>query len=499
MENILEQFEAVGIAPELLRAITRVRCQLEPTPRRCSARIRSEKKCLDLVELPEPSPPKKKLKETQIKSKQNSFRDVILANVNLSSYHLNPNQDLINLARLPLRAQSDTFIHDSKPFIVISCIATARLFWINPKYRNKVYECKRLPERYISLVPNLITSLHCDDFKLYLAFLWANGDGLPDEKRKPYLETWSLKGEKLGKAHFYDSTITSIYSDENFIFVLTKGDLIYIHRKDLFHCVIKKLDFKKLFHGPLVSVWLYNSPEYKRFTKLSLLVATTKELLVITHETFDYKVTNCYRFKDKLNIVSLDKNEKVFILHRNLNCKFQRLHQDQSYPVSKIELGWIGRVQAVKEDSFIHEISLSFNYHILQVRVRKEYLFVLGCSLSANQTVSYELGCLYMPNLRPIWITHLAGVDETCQLLVHDDFVVIISRDQQVTASRSKTKGLVCKRCKLDLLSNADKKFHQYNNHVTLFTHMEVLQNETLANMGASSFKKLIEVGDSDE
>lgn len=378
-----------------------------------------------------------------------------LNEVDVGSYH--PYTDdvtrkLLDLTKRSLREQVDKFVYDDKCFVVMSWLNTARLFEYKPK-QYKYSEIQRIPQRYIPISPQIITCLHYNDSKFYLGHLWGNKNAGSEDKFRPYVERRDSNGQLLDEPCFYDHVLQSIRSNKAFVFVLTNANSMYIHSKIMFNQIQYFIDFTSLLTNPIIETWVEN-PSFKSFTRLPLVTATTKEIILTQYDAFEHRVIQCHRFDDKFNIVSVDKLDKLIIILRKSPQK-----------LSKIEFGFISKVEGSKDYLFVHEVTASFKHDLIHIKQHKTHLYVLGESKG-----KYELGCIHLPSLKPIWCTQLKDVDNSCLILPHDDHVAIVGGNQDLIAMRTNSLKLVRR---------------------SMLHKMTITTNKHLQTLGASIFQKL--------
>lgn len=201
----------------------------------------------------------------------------------------------------------------------------------------------------------------------------------------------------------------------------------------------------------------------------------------------------CFKFDDSFETISLDKIDRLYVLHRNKYCHVPQTKLPCDDYVSKIEFGFLSRTESSGENyMFLHESTISFIHHVIQVRIHREYLYLFGYRKDLPRTKSFEIGCLYLPSLRPIWSSEIKGVDSNCNLLVHDDHIVFIKNSQKLISIKLPSKrSAECKQCKLEFLSDDDRSRHCRSKHQNIFMQFQILKNKYLQDLGASVFKKM--------
>lgn len=412
-------------------------------------------------------------KKISRKQQADLFRDKCLTRLNTKTYHdafTSPEaRDIVQLAHTVHRSQVDKFTYDSRKFIVISFLTAARIFEFS---KDSYHEVKRIPTRFVSISPRLITSIHHVDSKFYIAFLWGSvGD--KDVSTRPYIEVRGIDGSLIYGPHYYDMPVQQIYSDRDFVYVRTR-DIVYIHRKDYFSCIHYKCELGLLSRYPIVGTWV-DSPQFGSFTKLPLITASTNEILVINHDVIRPAVQHCFRYMDDYFIVSIDKLHKYYVVHRNAK-------QDQKIAVSKIDLGCLCRLETKTQSKcfFALDTTFSFDYKIVQVRVMNEVIYVLGRKQS-----KYELGSIYTRKLKPFWVTTVeATKDDECHFLVQDDHIAIVRKNQEIDvidiAATRDPQSPTCDKCKVRFLTKKDLALHYKNKHRGIFKTFTVSRNKFL-------------------
>jgi len=398
------------------------------------------------------------------KRHKDSFRDVLLTEVNIQTYHSlkdESGQKVIDLVNKSQKSQVDRFVYQSKSFIVITWLTAARIFEYNPKASSYV-EVKRIPNRYIQISPNLITSVHYCDSKFYLAYLWGSNEDKV-EKTRPYIEIRDICGKLISPRHYLDHVVKSIHSDREFIYVKSNMNIMYVHRKDLFNRIYYTIDFSSIAYDPLITAWI-ESPTHQSFTRLPLIAATPVELLVTEFDIFSHTIRYCFKFEDTLKIVSIDKYEHYYIIHRNLSTTQDN---DEIDCLSKIDIGAIRASEDLDSYSFTHAYSLCFSYSIIQVRIHGDALYLLGHSLDTDGNDRYEIGCICLRSFKPLWIANLDTIGCHSQILVHDDNVAIVGDCQRIVSVKVDTKEkAICEQCQLSFARKDDKLNHDHNRNV---------------------------------
>lgn len=358
---------------------------------------------------------------------------------------------LLDLTKCSLKTQIDAFVDGTDSFVVVSWLNTARIFEYQSK-QEEYLEIRRIPGRYISLSSQIITCLHHSNSVIYLGYMWGDKEGSDEKKFKPYIERRNIKGELIEKPYYYDYVLKSIYSDDGFIYVQTNVNIIYIHRRELFSCVQYQVNFSPLTTNPLIGTWV-ELPRFKTYTRLPIITTTTKELLVTQYDAFEHRVIQCFKFDDEYNTVAIEKLHRLIIVHRN------------SASSSKIEFGFMSKVSESKDYLFIHEATISFNHQVIQIKQHKMYLYIFS-----RCKTKYELGCILLPSLRPLWTTQLKNVDDTCHIVAHDEHIAIVKRNQEISTFKPKSTQI---------------------NRESMFNKLTIETNRHLQTLGASVFQKL--------
>lgn len=418
------------------------------------------------------------------KSSDIPFHDPILSKVDVNFYHSSIDckfrEDIIKLANISLPSQIERFEYESKSFIVVTWLTTARIY----EYcsNGKYVEVKRIPDRSIKLSPKLVTSLHYNDSKLYLAYL-ISCEKDEKESKKPSLEIRDLKGKLLNRPHFYEEPIKMISSNHEFIYLITSSGNAYIHQKDFFSPVCYKVVMRPFISSPLIGFRI-DSRYTNNCTKLRLLYTTRDELAVSEYDNYNHRVTHWFRFGTPHEIISIDKVDHLYIIHRNIP-----LGHSTIIPQTKIEFGFTGLTS--RTSCFIHELTYSFKNRIIQVQALKENLYLFGYA-KWGESKKYQLGCIYMPNSKPAWVKYLKGVDDDCRILAHDTNIVIIKTCQEISCYEVDTNELYqCEKCKLKLTTKGDLECHIKNDHESIFSDFSPFKNKCLQDLGASVFKKM--------
>lgn len=432
------------------------------------------------------------------KRSETCFRDVILAKVDPYQYHAfidyEYKEPLIRLANKTLPSQIERFEYESKPFIIVTWLTTLRIYEYYPNDRGNYVEVKRIPERFIKISRKLVTSLHYNDSKIYIAYLGGcEHDGL--DSNKPYLEIRNLNGELLGKPRIYDEAITKIHSDHDFIYLLTKSDFVYIHRKKFLRPTFKVM-LKPLITSPLTGFRIDSNRDLNH-TKLKLLFTSANELVISNYDVFEHQVIHCFRFEGLHKIISLEKVDRLYIIHRNLPDAGVR--QGPTTVLSRIEFGFTSRTSKDEDFHFVHELTVSFRKHIVKIKAFKENLYILGYVQRWGEKRLYQVGCIYMPSPKPLWIQNLEDVDDDCHILAHDNNIVIIKTCQRISCIKIEANAMYeCKECKIKFLDESNLKIHELGDHESIFSDFNVFKNKYLQDLGASVFKKMITANKSD-
>lgn len=436
------------------------------------------------------------------KTSKECFRDSILAKVDPIQYHAlvdcESKDHLIKIANKSLPSQIERFEYDCKSFIIVTWLTTVRIYEYYSNDHGHYVEVKRIPERYIRISPRLVTSLHYNDSKLYIAYLkGCEHEGV--DGTKPYLEIRHLNGKLLDKPYSYDETISMIHSDNSFIYLKTISDVIYIHHKDIF-TVKYKVILKPFITCPLTGFRI-DAIRNLNHTKFRLLFTSADELLISNFDIFEHQVIHCFRFKGSHKIVSLERINHLYIIHRNLSTDASNI--DPKEPLSRIECGFTSRTGGEDEFHFLHELSLSFKNRLIQIKAYKENLYVFGyINKTWDNSKSYQIGCVYLPSPKLQWVKYFSGkdaddVNDDCHILANDNNIAIIKTRQQMSCIKIETNlKYECKECKLKFFSEDDFGTHKSDDHESIFTNFNVFTNKYLQDLGASVFKKLTTLGE---
>lgn len=448
------------------------------------------------VKIPRSSRVTKRIKSSRWISQSSdvSFHDPILSKIDVNFYHSSIDckfqDDLIKLANISLPSQIERFEYESKSFIVVTWLTTARIYEYCSSGISKYVEVKRIPERRVKLSPKLITSLHYDDSKLYLAYL-ISCEKDEKESKKPSLEIRDLKGKLLDRPYFYEETINMISSNHEFVYLMTSSGIAYIHQKNFFSPICYKVVLRPFITSPLTGFRI-DSRYTNNCTKLRLLYTTRDELAVSEYDNYNHRVTHWLRFEAPHEIISIDKVDQLYIIHRNIP-----LGDSMRIPQTRIEFGFIGFTS--RTSRFIHELTYSFKNRIIQVKALKENLYLFGYA-KWGESKKYQLGCIYMPNSKPVWVKYLKGVDDDCRILAHDTNIVIIRTCQEISCFEVDTNELYqCEKCKLKLATKGDLDCHIKHGHESILSDFIPLKNKCLQDLGASVFKKMETTDMSDE
>lgn len=424
---------------------------------------------------------------------ENNFRDIILENFNPNKYFSDVSleecpvkDELLNLANKTLSCQTDRFILDSNAFIVISWLAAVRIFEYDPKC-EKYNEVKRVTGRKIELSSNFITSLHYDSCRIYIAYLQNI------RQHQPYLEVRKLSGELVREPSIFEDVIKLINSDEDYIYFITTKNIVYIHNKKSLKAYNHRIDLRPSTSGSVIGVSVDSDLVEFKGTKLRVVCVTTKELLIVNFDAtleFEHSLVHCHKFEGQYKAVSLEKTGQLYIIH--LNSVFSEWLEP-----TKIEFGFTGRTSSESDYFFIHELSFLFKNHIIQVKSFGEHLYLFGTTYSTtnesqSKLESYQLGCIYLPSARPLWVKHLHDVDADCRILAHHNHIVIIKSGQKISSINNKVdERFRCSDCKLNFSSAQDKDHHLREKHENIFTGLYVMKNKHLEVLGVSIFKKM--------
>lgn len=409
--------------------------------------------------------------------KQPFVFDGLLPVNNLCGYHpykSDEAKELILGTRDTRPSQATCFEDESGEFILLSWLATVRIFRYDAS-ENCYCEFKRIPQRYIDITPNIITCLHYCDGRIYIAYLWGKRD------RRPFIEMRDTDGKLVNEILFLPEgdAADSIHSDHDFIYIKTTSGLLYIHRKEYFGSINYCVDFNSDIARSVRSTWV-DQPTFESYSGLPLVSATKSEILMTRYDVLGHRLMHCYRFKDDYDIVSITKIDHLYIIHRKLNHR------------SRIDFGYLERsVKNLGDTVFIRESSLQFadTSNIIQIKAHKGHLYVCGCITSQDTGTIYEIGCIFIPNLMPLWVDQLAEFDRNIIILPHSRGIGLIS-SQKVTHIPVPSDRHDCKACGFALSSKEKLKEHQ-KTHKSILSDIFITQNSLLMERGASIFRKL--------
>lgn len=412
------------------------------------------------------------------KFKRTCFRDRALHKVDVDTYHGNSTKDqflkkILDLSKKSQRSQIDSFVHKSKPFIVMTWLSAARIFEYNSE-KNDYFEVKRIPQRYISLSPNIITCVHHSDSKLYLGYLSSPFEQNTKDKLA-YIEVRNLHGDLIQKPYYYDLIIKSIHSDQSFIYAQTVKNVVYIHRKDLFHFAFYRINMNQITQEPLVAIYakvISSNP----FTKLRLLLSTPNELLITYYDALNHVLWQRYEFCQSFKTISMFLHNDTVIIHRNII----ESKQNGSQIRSRIEIGRIIKFKDAEIGGkyFVHERSLGFKHHIVQVELGpNNSLYLLGFS-GFKGDEKFEVGNISLDDLRPLWVRRLRDVNTDTKILAQDDHVIVIQNCQHylsIPRKQSFSDSKTCPDCKVEIPS---KEFIEHELHPGILRDFQLLTNK---------------------
>lgn len=471
-------------------------------------RIRSSKEPLRISDQPEAAvpvrrsrrsllteqTPKKRVQSLRsrkvVKSKsrprsKSDFCDKLLQNIeDLSKYHsyqtnsVECASEIIDLSRVSKKSHLDAFTYNSNSYFLMSWLGVARIFEFDDDAKS-YNEVKRIPERYISLSPRIITSLHYSDSKLYIAYLWGQEDEFESGgNTKPFIEVRDLYGKLIKKPYYYDDIVKSITSRDQFITVVTASNVIHVHRKQDFDLFPLQLDMSSLNCGQIVDVSV-RFLSWHCSTSLQIVVAVLNGIIVAQYSaSTKLVIKQWYTLENDHMTASMIMFQDRIILHRN-SPQASTTKAKLSCP-STIEIGYMKNFKSnnLTNDFFIHELSLQFKCQLLDVRLSGNQLFLFGLMEDYLGNESYQLGCLDLKTCRPLWIEHLNDVDRSCHILVNDRNVILVKKNQEHQCIVIDPQTQVeCKDCKFHLLEKAQLN---HGNHKSIFVDLKVHVNKDI-------------------
>lgn len=384
---------------------------------------------------------------------------------------------IIDLTKICHKSQLDAFEYQSNVYFLMSWLTSVRIF--DYDCTNHCYnEITRIPKRYIEISPQIVTSIHFSDSKLYIAYLWGSHDEKiqnEKERTRPYLEVRDLKGNVLEEPYYYDfdDIVRSINSNEVFIWALTGSNIIHIHRKFAVHLFSRRVDFNSLGCGRIIDASV-KSVNPIHGTNLQILIVTRGELIVAQYDVMNGVTIKQWLNleKDYLTVAMIQMRDRV-LLHRNSS------HTAQPDYISALEIGYLQRFKSDHTDYFILQTSLRFKCRILDVCTSDKLLFLFGLCNEGRSDQHFELGCLDLKSCKPLWVEHLNAVDRDCHILVHDKNVILVKGSQEHCCIRIDTKTQEeCQTCQINLLEKAQLTHNE--NHNNIFKDLRALVNKNV-------------------
>lgn len=426
---------------------------------------------------------KKRLLKVRSRSR---FSDKLLLDLeDVSKYHsyltdsVECANEIIELSREPQKSQTDAFSLQTNNYFLMSWLGVVRIFEYNNR-AERYNEIKRIPERYFSLRPQVITSVHFSESKLYIAYLWGNQEteSEPETKSRPFVEVRDLYGNLLKKRYYYDDIIRSISSSEHFISVITTSNTVHIHRKLDFDLFPIELDFSSFNCGQIVDVFV-KFISWHSNTSIQILIAVPDGIIVAQYSAVTKLIIKqWYTLEKEYATTSMVKLQDRVIFHRTLS------HQNTSKPssncLSTIDFGYMKTIKTTNSttDYFIHDLSLRFKCQLLEVRLFDAKLFLFGVLTDELGNESYQLGCLDLKTCNPLWIEELEDADRSCRILVNDSNVVLVKKNQRHHCIKIDLQTQVeCGSCKFNLLEKAQAK---HANHKSIFVDLTVHVNKNI-------------------
>lgn len=343
------------------------------------------------------------------------LRDRVLSLINVDKYHHNLIDDpqvkrLLTLSRSIQRSQLDSCIFNQTCYFMATWLTSLRLFEYHP-IKNIYIEAKRIPERYIDIKSNLITCVHHNDSKLYIAYMSNEYNG------SAFVEIRDMLTSRLiGQPHHYEQIISSMDSDDEFLYIMTVKGVVHIHNKDYFKLNHYKFDPKhhKIINFRAIIVSL------NIFTQLDLYIATERCFMISTLDALGQKVRQIFELDPKYRTISAHFIDGGYvIIHRSLVEA-----KNTGENLSKLDIGMF--TQTGRRHYFALERSISFNCDIIQIEVSQDKVFLFSRTNS-----DYQLTCLDPTHFKPLWSTRLEDVDHNCRIIAQRDHVIIFKGNQE--------------------------------------------------------------------
>lgn len=444
--------------------------------------------------------------------RKGKFKNAGLTKGSLTAYHSRVAKDcqyarrLIQLFENELlsKSQATEFVHGGKKYLAIACLSTVRIFEFT---RGEYSEAKRIPDRYMKLSSNIITCIHFDDNKLYIAYLWGNttDNVSKDDVRKPYIEVRDLNGDLKEAPIYTDYPIKSMQSDQDFTYYITTADTIHAHPKTMFYPSRYNLNPIISANDPVISYIV--RPVVDTLNTTMLTVATTKrEILIgrVTNLPRDTKDIRVFRFDDKFRDRSeitgshyMPEMNKLIIIRRveqSMTKENDENNEEDWHPTSTsiskrgpvqslISIGSIQRLSSEVE-YFVHELTLTFHHNIIQTRVNNKKLYVHGQMDDLSKET--EIICIDLNACQLDWVTyaHIANnmmSEPHFNLFCHDNQVVKVRNYNEIEHFYV-TRSNACDECSLTFATKEDLDHHLDKDlHPPCQLKFEILVNRSLS------------------
>lgn len=398
---------------------------------------------------------------------QEPFRDRILHRVDFQKYHETTikseyDQQILALSRVTPRTMVDAFEYESKAFFVIGWLTTIRLFEYD-RDKSSYFEVKRIPQRYIALGPELITSVHYDEGRLYYSYLTGTHS---------CLEVRDLKGEPICEPFSYDLIVKSIQSDRDYIYINTNKNVIYIHRKDFFEFVSYRVDLGSITLEPMIFIGACAQP-HKPYMSSIIISATNNQLIVSKYSYLDIKLWQGYCLDCSFKTVSMIVRDKKIIIHRNATSQLDTTR-------TKVEIGRLEKLRGKDHSGkyFIHERTFCFSYSIVQIEKGIEDEIYLFGYTDIDGNRQYEVGIYDIKTQRPVFIRRLFNVSPDCKILAQKDHILVIKECQQYASlPRNSPQDKICLECGVSM---NPEDFDDHERHPGIFRQLKIMINQHL-------------------
>lgn len=408
---------------------------------------------------------------TNDKLKPDCIREKALTIVVFDQYHENamPEDEyatkILELSKKTQLSQVDKFIYDNRQFIISSWLSVIRIYEFDASNERYV-EIRRMPRRHISIKRNLITCVHYSDAKLFIGYI---GD-----ESSAYVEIRSIKGNLLEKPYCYDNVIKSIHSNEDFIFIKTVQNVIYLHKKKCFSFNPYCIDLSFLTPEPIIGINALLA-RAQGINHLKLIAVTSRHLLILRQDGLSLSILQSYNFNSnedgEYKIISMHCKDNLIIIHRN------------SAERSKLEFGSLCKARSKKsryEDYFVHEQSIAFEYQILQVGLSHDDAGIFLLGRTKNE---YEIGQMQFSDFRPKWCSRLHKVNEDSKFIAHEGNLAIIQDCQQLYTVIPSLSQFECQECHI---MHPHQRSTAHDEHPGLFRNLRVRFNAVLDSLDKS-------------